>query len=63
MVDDASLLDRDFVILVVYLVLRLKTPRIYCMSIPLFDTKLISLEVLDLAQSVIGSDSQPYERY
>ena len=59
MVDDALLLDNDFVLPVVYLVLRLKTPRMSCMSIPLFDTRLISLELPDLVQSKFESGSQP----
>ena len=48
MVDDTSLMNSDFVILMVYLVLRLETLRISCMSTPLFDTELISLEVSNL---------------
>ena len=59
MVDDALLSDSDSVVLVVYLVLRLETPRMSCMSAPLFDTRLIGLDVLDLAQPVIESSSQP----
>ena len=45
MVDNALLLDNNFVVLVVYLVLRLETPRMSCMSAPLFDTRLIGLAV------------------
>ena len=63
MVDDALLSDSDSVVLVVYLVLRLETPRMSCMSTPLFDTKLIGLAISDLVQLVIGSGSQPYEGY
>ena len=63
MVDDALLSDSDSVVPVVYLVLKLKTLRMSCMSTPLFDTILISLEVSDLVQPVIGSGSQPYEGY
>ena len=48
MVDDVILPDNDFVVLVMYLVLRLKTPRISYMSTPLFDTGFIGLEVPDL---------------
>ena len=48
MVDDALLLDNDFVVPVVYLVLRLETPRMSCITTPLFDTKLIGLNVPDL---------------
>ena len=57
MVDNTSLSDNDSVILVVYLVLRLEIPNMSYMSTPLFDIKLIGLEVLDLIQSVIGSGS------
>ena len=63
MVDDALLSDNDSVVLVVYLVLRLETPRMSCMSAPLFDTRLISLVVPDLVQLVIKSGSRPYEGY
>lgn len=63
MVDDALLSNSDSVVLVVYLVLRLETPRMSCMSAPLFDTRLIGLAVLDLIQLVIGSGSRPYESY
>ena len=55
MVDDALLSNNDFLVLVVYLVLRLETPRMSCMSAPLFDTRLIGLAVPDLVQLVIGS--------
>ena len=57
MVDNTSLSDNDSIILVVYLVLRLEIPNMSYMSTPLFDIKLIGLEVLDLIQSVIGSGS------
>ena len=63
MVDDALLLNNDSVVPMVYLVLRLETPRMSCMSAPLFDTRLIGLDVSDLAQSIIGSGSQPYDDY
>ena len=63
MVDDALLLDNDFVVLVVYLVFRLETSRMSCMSAPLLDTRLIGLDVLDIVQPVIESASQPYEGY
>ena len=62
-VDDAFLSNNDSVVLVVYLVLRLETPRISCLSAPLFDTRLIGLAVPDLVQLVIGSCSRPYEGY
>ena len=45
MVDNTSLSDSDSVVPVIYLVLRLETPRISCMSFPLFDTRLIGLVV------------------
>ena len=48
MVDDALLSDSDSVVLVVYLVVRLETPRMSCITTPLFDTKLIGLNVPDL---------------
>ena len=63
MVDDALLSDNDSVIPMVYLVLRLKILRMSYINTPLFVTGLIGLEVSNLAQSVIGSDSQPYESY
>ena len=63
MVDDALLSDNDSVVLVVYLVHRLETPRMSCMSAPLFDTRLIGLAIPDLVQLVIGSGSEPYEGY
>ena len=63
MVNDALLLDIDSVVLVVYLVLRLEIPRMFCMSAPLFDTRLIGLTIPDLVQLVIGSGSRPYEGY
>ena len=55
MVDDTSLSNNDFVISMVYLVLRLETPRIFCIS--------TGFEVPDLEQPVIKSDNQPYEDY
>ena len=63
MVDDALLSDNNSVVLVVYLVLRLETPRMSCMSAPLFDTRLIGLAIPNLVQLVIGSGSRPYEGY
>ena len=59
----ALLSYNDSVVLVVYLVLRLETPRMSYMSAPLFDTRLIGLAVLDLVQLVIGSGSRLYEGY
>ena len=61
MVDVALLLNSYFVVLVVYLVVRLETPRMSCMSTPLFDTGLICLKILDPAQPVIESGNQPYK--
>ena len=61
MINDTSLLDSDSVVLVMYLVLRLETPMMPCMRTLLFDTKLIGLEVPNLAQLIIVSGSQPYE--
>ena len=63
MVDDALLSDSDLVVLVVYLVLILETPRMSCMSAPLFDTRHIGLAIPDLVQLVIGSGSRSYEGY
>ena len=63
MVDDVLLSDSDSVVLVVYLVLRLETPRMSCMSALLFDTRLIGLAIPDLVQLVIGSVSRPYKGY
>ena len=63
MVDDALLLDSEFVILVVYLVLRLEIPRMSSMSTPFFYTRFIGLKVPDLTPSVIESGSQPSENY
>ena len=37
----------------VYLVLRLEIPRMSCMNIFFFDTRLIGLEVLDLVPDYI----------
>ena len=63
MVDDTSLSDNDSVILVVYLILRLETPRMSYMSTPFFDIRLIGLKVSDLVHPIIRSDNQPYESY
>ena len=63
MVNDTSLSNNDYVIPMVYLVFRLETPTISYMSTPLFDIKLIELDVPDLAQLVIESGSQSYEGY
>ena len=63
MVDDALLSDSDFVVPMMYLVLRLETPRMSCMRAPLFDIGLIGLDVPNLVQSIIGSDIQSYEGY
>ena len=61
MVNDTLVSDSDSVIPIMYLVLRLEILRISCMSTPFFDTRLIGLEVSDLAQPIIGSGSQPYK--
>ena len=63
MVYDTLLSDNDSVVLVVYMILRLKTPRMSYISAPLFDTRLIDLDVPDLVQLVIGSGNRPYEGY
>ena len=63
MVDDALLSINNSVVPIVYLVLRLETPRMSCMSAPLFDSRLIGLAVPDLVQLVSGSGSRPYEGY
>ena len=44
-IDDTSLLDNDSIVQVVYLILKLDTPRMPYMSTPLFDTELIGLKV------------------
>ena len=49
MADDALLSDSDFVVSVGYLVHRLETPRISCISAPLFNIILIGLDVPNLA--------------
>ena len=61
MVDGALMSNSNFMVLVVYLVLE--TPRMSYMNTLFFDTRLIGLEVPDLAQPVIGSGSQPYKDY
>ena len=63
MVDDVLLLDSDSIVLVVYLVLRLEIPKMSCISTPLFDTRLIGLDVSNIVQLVIRSGSRPYEGY
>ena len=63
MVDDTLLLDSDSIIPMVYLILRLETPRMSYMSALFFDTRLIGLKVSDLVQSVLGGGNQPYEGY
>lgn len=57
--DDVLLLNNNFIVLVVYLVLRLEISK----STSLFDIELIGLEVSNLAQLIINNDSQPYEGY
>ena len=63
MVDDALLSDNNSVVPVVYIILRLETLRISCMSTLFFDTRLIGLKVPDLTKLVIGSGGQLYENY
>ena len=63
MVNDTLLLDNDSVVLVVYLVLILEILRMSCMSAPLFNIRLIYLDVPDLAEPVIGSASQLYDSH
>ena len=63
MVNDALLSDNKFIILVVYLALRLEIPRISYMNTPLFDIGLIGLQVPNIAQPVIECGSQSYESY
>ena len=61
MVGDTSLLDRDSIVPMAYLVLRIQIPRMSYMSTPLFDTRHIILEVSNLTQPTIRSGSQPYK--
>ena len=63
MVDDVLLSDSDFIILMVYMVIRFEIPRMSYMNTRFFDARLIGLEVPDLAQFVFGSGNQPYENY
>ena len=63
MVDNALLSNSNFVVPVLYLILRLETLRMSYISTLLFDTTLIGLEVSNLVQLVIESGSQPYEGY
>ena len=48
MVNDDLLSNSDSIVIVVYLVFRHETPRISYMSTPLFDTRLIGLEVSNI---------------
>lgn len=48
MVDDISLSNSDSVIPMMYMVLRLEISRISYISTPLFDARLIGLEVSNL---------------
>ena len=57
MVNDTKLSDIDSVIPFMYLVVRHETPRMLYLSTLFFDSRLIGLEVPNLAQLVIGSDS------
>ena len=47
-VDNALLSNSNFVVIVVYLILRLETLRMSYMSALFFDTRLIGLDVPDL---------------
>ena len=49
MVDDTSLLDNNFIVPIMYMVLRLETPRMSYMSTSLFNIELICLKVSILA--------------
>lgn len=49
MIDNTSLLDSDFIVPMVYLVLILKTLRMPCINTQDFDVNLINLEVSNLA--------------
>ena len=60
-VDDVLLSYSNSVVLLVYLVLKLETPRISYMNASLFDIGLIDLDVPDLAYPIFGSGSQSYE--
>ena len=48
MVDDVLLSNNDSIVLVVYQILTLETPRMSYMSTPLFNTRLIGLKVSNL---------------
>ena len=61
MVNDTSSSDNNFIVSVMYLVLRLETPRILCLSTSFFNTGFISLEVMDLVQTIIENNNQPYK--
>ena len=63
MIDDTLLLDNGSIVPVVYMILRLEISRMSCMSTPLFDTKIIGLEVPNLVQPVIRSGNQLYDDY
>ena len=61
MINDISLLDNNFIVIVVCLVLKLETLRIPYMNTSLFDIRLISLKILDPTQLVIMSGNKIYE--
>ena len=48
MVNDTSLLDNDFIVPIVYLVLRFKTSMIPYLSTPFFDIRFIGLKVSNI---------------
>ena len=60
MVNYTSLSDNDFVVSVVYLVLRLETPRMSYLNTPFFDTGLIDLKLSELTQPVIRNKGLRY---
>ena len=56
-VDDISLSNNDFMVLIMYLVIRLETPRMFYFSTSFFNTGLIYPKVSHLTQSIIESSS------
>ena len=61
MINDTSSSDNNFVVSIVYLVLRLKTLRMPCLSTTFFNTGVIGLEVPDPVRTVIGNGNKPYK--
>ena len=62
MINNTASLNNGSLILVMHLVLRLEIPMIPYMRTPLFDIRIIGMEVSNLAQPNIVSGSQPYEQ-